>query len=114
MKLYISNTFSFNMISEHASNQLDLLLDELEADEVVKWIERTKVTPVVNMSNPSTVQLFNAVVGANIQPSKADVVLDSGDTMLVMQYNGPKLEGELTKVSSGGKLRFFFVEVRKA
>lgn len=114
MTLYISNTFSFNMISEAAGNQFDLLLDELRADEVVKWIGGEQQKPVINMSNPSTVQLFNAVTGSNIQPNKADVEMNAEDRMLVMQYNGPKLEGNLTEVPAGGKLRFFFVEMRNA
>lgn len=121
-KLYISNAFSFNMISPALGLSFDLITERYDAHEVKSLIDiKTNppkgiepVLPIVSMSGEATRDLFNAKTGLNVNADHNNIVLNDGDSILVMQYNGPRLEAGLTEVPVGGSLKFFMVYVEKA
>lgn len=104
---YISNAFSFNMIGHDKA--FDLLVTPVSSPDEYTLSDGSLL---VAMSNQATCDLFN-LHSPNLQVSPTDTVvsLAPGDSMLVMQYNGPRLEKGLTSIPAGGNLRFFIVEV---
>lgn len=111
-KLFVSNAFSMNMVSASiADKPFDMLVTPVTSPD--EFFDGTDV--VECMSNQATCDLFNLYATKHQVVAESNPVsLDIGDTLLVMQYNGPRLEKGLTSIPSGGTVRFFIVEVAAA
>lgn len=108
-KLFVSNAFSLNMLAPSISSKpFDLLVTPLDSPD--SFFDGSEV--IECMSNQATCDLFNLHCKAHQVSAEANnVSLEFGDSMLVMQYNGPRLEKGLTSLPVGGKVSFYIVEV---
>lgn len=107
-KSFISNAFSFNMLAESAVNQpFDMLCTPMTPAEFFS----EHPNPFISMSNKATCDLFNLNSDRKIAPDRNNVSMNFGDVILVMQYNGPRLEEGLQDLPSGGTLNFYMVEL---
>lgn len=113
MKSYISNAFSMNMISDELDD-FDLIVTAVDRSDLEHDYADFMKNALFCISNQATCDLFTAVTGFKAVANRADINLDIGDTILVFQYNGPRLKEGLTKIPEGGKLRMFLVEVSSA
>ena len=112
MKSYISNAFSMNMIRDGLKD-FDLLVSTVDQEDLCHYADFMENSAFC-INNKPTCELFKLVTGLEVVPNRCDIHLDIGDTMLVFQYNGTRLEEGLTKIPEGGKLRMFLVEVSSA
>ena len=107
-KVYLSNAFSFNMV-EGMDKAFDMEVTQLTIGDVSEALE-AESNLVVSMSNQATCDLFNALTGNKIQAHKENMQFEDGDKLIVMQYNGPRLDPGLTALPEGGKVKFFCVD----
>lgn len=108
-KLFVSNAFSLNMLAASINNKpFDLLVTPVDSPDA--FFDGSSV--VECMSNQATCDLFNLHCKTHqVTAESNNVSLEFGDSMLVMQYNGPRLEKGLTALPVGGTVRFYTVEV---
>lgn len=115
-KLFISNAFSFNMIP--SMECLDMEVDAISTSKVKEVIsEFEKSDVVVSMSGQATCDLFKSLTGETVEFVSNKIEVRDGDKMLVMQYNGPRLDVGANEVPRNGSCRFLmvhFIEVEKA
>jgi hypothetical protein len=111
-KLFVSNAFSMNMIASSIADQpFDMQITPVMSPD--EFFDGTDV--VECLSNQATCDLFNVYSTEHkVVAENNTVSLDYGDSMLVMQYNGPRLEKGLTSLPAGGTVRFFIVEIVQA
>lgn len=113
MKSYISNAFSMNMISDELDD-FDLIVTAVDRSDLTHDYADFVENSSFCISNQATCDLFTVATGIKAVANRADIKLGIGDTILVFQYNGTRLEEGLTKIPEGGKLRMFLVEVSSA
>lgn len=113
MKSYISNAFSMNMISDELDD-FDLIVTTVDRSDLTHDYADFVENASFCINNQATCDLFTVVTGIKAVANRADIKLAIGDTILVFQYNGTRLEEGLTKIPEGGKLRMFLVEVSSA
>lgn len=110
-KVYISNAFSFNMIAASLGEEFDMECTVLNGSDVKTFLDSSVGQKVVSMSGQATCDLFKLKTGVNISADRNNITLVHNDVILVMQYNGPRLEEGLTDMPKGGNLKFYAVRV---
>lgn len=113
MTAFLSNTFSFNMVGDELSASFDLLVTPVDEDAVRAFLLE-EVDVVVSMPNAATAALFSELVGFPTLPERNDINLKVGDSIVVFQYNGPRLVDGMRSLPKGGRARFFLVDVVEA
>lgn len=114
MKTFISNAFSFNMISEELTKTpFDILVTPATPEQAALDILAAEYQNnlVISIGNKATVNLLNTMCGTNIERAKADIVLNTGDSMIVFQYNGPRLSDDMVTIPDGGTAHMYTIEV---
>lgn len=112
MTTFVSNAFSFNMVSDEViASGFDMLVDRVECDDIKRIVDaETKFS----MSARATETLFTALTGVQIEGEREQIKLEYDDSLIVMQYNGPKLEVGCTEVPTGGIIKFLTVTIKRA
>jgi hypothetical protein len=116
MKNYISNAFSMNMIATEES-EFDLLVETIDRHCTTSFFSFLKdflETASFCIGNQATCDLFQVVTGVECVANRSDIQLNIGDSILVFQYNGPRLEQGLTEIPEGGKVRMYLVTMALA
>ena len=113
MKNYISNAFSMNMIATEES-EFDLLVETIDKHDMTSFLTDFLETASFCIGNQATCDLFQVVTGFECVANRSDIQLNIGDSILVFQYNGPRLEQGLTKIPEGGKIRMYLVTMALA
>ena len=101
MATIISNAFSFNMISRPAGV---IRYEEISAEDV----KPTLGDDFVNACGHSC-ELINDMTGLTLEKNRINNSLEPGDTLVVCQYVGPRLEEGATSLPPGAKMRFLKV-----
>lgn len=104
MTVFVSNAFSLNMVKKAGSYTL-------RVSDTVNLVDLLKDGVVVSIKTPAMVDLYNSITGSVAQPGLCDIDLKVGDILVVMQYNGPRLERGCSKTPTDGVLNFYTVEV---
>lgn len=104
MTVFVSNAFSLNMVKKTGSYTL-------RVSDAVNLGDLLKDGVVVSIKNPAMVDLYNGITGSVAQPGLCDIDLKVGDILIVMQYNGPRLERGCSKIPIDGVLNFYTVEL---
>jgi len=115
-KTYLTNAFSFNMVDQIGTVEFDMLVDVVTSSAMREHVEDSvkEGSLCISMSNQATCDLLNAIIGGSIAPEKGNVDAKIGDTVLIMQYNGPRLYNGAKNIPEGGKVRFYKVQIAEA
>lgn len=103
MTVYVSNAFSLNMVSARSFT--------LRVCDTVHLTDMLRGDLVVSIKNPAMVDLCNGITGSKAVAGLGNIDLKVGDKLIVMQYNGPRLERGCTSCPKDGNLRFYTVTI---
>jgi hypothetical protein len=110
-KVYLTNTFSLNM------------LKPLEGEVKFKPVSDEEVKEILNkgfvsyISHASTAQVLKKLLGINAELNRSNLVLEDGDTLVVFQIGVRPKEGqvfseeELEEIVKNKLYRFWIVNV---
>lgn len=102
--MYILNAFSLNMVSQFPC---DVRVDEITTAEAAE----EAVTRTSAVGHADTAAVFTTVLGVEVPANRATVSLQKGDTVLVGQYRGPRLEEGTTTLPEGATIQWLLVTV---
>ena len=100
--IYLSNSFSLNMLKIFPS---ELKICEVSSSYVQlrDWISI--------VGHADTAALIENLLERKVKFNRATVALESGDTVLVAQYIGPRLQEGMTQLPEGASIKFIKIEV---
>lgn len=104
-KNLIGNAFSAGMLSGSANVKFIALSLE-DAEELVKHYKFTSC-----IGHADTALLVSSLLKEEFPMNRCSTVLEPGDSLLIAQYNGPRLPEGATVLPEGAKIRWFFAEV---
>lgn len=103
--MLILNAFSLNMISTFP---VEIEVKEISAAEAAEMATAAESA----VGHADTAAVFSAVLGTNIPANRATVAMGAGDTVLVGQYRGPRLEEGATLLPEGATITWLLVTVK--
>jgi len=103
--MFISNAFSLNMLAQVPAS---IEVHSLDIEQAQKACASGFISCV---GHSDTAALFSQVLGIPIPMNRQSVSLRPGDTLLVGQYNGPRLPEGTTRLPEGATIRWFLVRV---
>jgi len=117
MTLYLTDNFSTNMLW-HGRHILALrTLSEIEAADLLYVYE----FQTINMLGPQLTRLTEAILRKELvalllpdpEPNSepTPIKLTRDNSLIVVEYTGPALEGEVDRLPEGANIRFWFVDL---
>ena len=107
--LIITNAFSLNMLptGDWSGNLHIQNLTQEGAREYLKfWANITSA-----VGHESTAAILTEQLGVTIPMNRCNVVMDKFTTLLVGQYNGPRLQEGATSLPEGASIKWLLVEI---
>lgn len=103
--MYLLNAFSLNMLGSNA---------DVTVRQVSLAVARNLASDAVSaVGHADTAAVFESVLGTPVPCNRVSVTLRHGDTALVGQYSGPRLEEGATKLPEGATIKWMVVAVCK-
>lgn len=99
--IYVSNAFSLNMLNESQ----DLQFKRLEQPPTLPEGYSSAV------GHADTAAVFSSVLNRHIEANRCTVTLSKGDTLIVGQYSGPRLEEGATTLPEGSTIVWWEVSL---
>lgn len=97
----IANAISINMLPPmNVGDEVNLKIKKIKEPEAAEKAEMTSV-----IGHPSTA----AVVG--VPANRANYKLAAGNTLIVAQYIGPRLEEGVTELPEGAEIQYFEINL---
>jgi hypothetical protein len=115
MATYIGNAFSLGMLASF--DRAILNVEELTLDRARDWVwGELSPTPSSRsytscVGHADTAALFSNLLVVPVPMNRCNVVLEPGDTILVGQYNGPRLPEGATSLPEGASIRWLLCTV---
>lgn len=103
MKKYISNAFSFNMMSIEDFSLIRV--KKVSPSDIPHDVESV-------IGHPDTATVVSNILGFETPFNRANLVLDGDDVLYVAQYKGPRLPEGATKLPEGASLDFLEVTMK--
>lgn len=100
--MYLLNAFSLNMITAPAVISIKLLT----AVEAARLLNGNLVSAV---GHASTAAVFAATLDLPVEVARKTVVLSPGESAVVGQYRGPRLEEGATSLPEGATIEWLLV-----
>lgn len=104
---YVLNAFSFNMV-DFAQGSVNVTATEVTSEQAAEMAQTAKSA----VGHPDTARVFSAVLGQDVPANRASVSLTAGDTVLVGQYRGPRLQEGATSLPGGATIQWLRVEMK--
>lgn len=101
---YINNAFSLNMIEEECGS---IDFKTLSIEEAKSFAKLCKSV----VGHTDTATIFSQQLGMEIVPNRSTIRLRDGDSILVGQYNGPRLYEGATSLPQGSSIKWFLCRV---
>ena len=107
--LYITNSFSLNMLGEHiGAGELSFSVVE-DPIEFLRDAETRHGKAVSVVGHADTAAVFSSILATEVVAARTSVVLSTDDEMLVGQYKGPRLPEGATTLPEGAKIIWYHV-----
>jgi hypothetical protein len=106
-KLYIANAFSLNMLPDNAVNNLAIVnISKSDVDSLI----RVPGQQIINaIGHPTTdVIIRNMLTGLPIG-ERLNVKINSGDSLIVAQYSGPRLPEGAVALPEGAGFKWYLI-----
>lgn len=105
-KIYITNAFSINMLTDSST----LRFQRLSVEEVKEALDQYDVTSCVG--HLDTAHVFSSVLGHEIPMSRTTVEMDPETALIIGQYSGPRLAEGTMSLPKGATIEWWFVTHR--
>mgnify|MGYP001599027797 FL=1 len=107
---YIGTALSLGMLDfAEAGDWVTLRVNRLSLADAQAWAAEPGW--VSNVGHQDTADLISALLGCPVPMHRISLSLAPYDSILVAQYNGPRLEPGAAKLPEGASLRWFLVHV---
>jgi hypothetical protein len=113
MTLYLTDSFSTSMLWHGRHVVKFRTLSEIEAADLLYIYE----FQTINTLGPELTRLAEAILRKELvtlllpDPEPTPIKFTQNDSLLIVEYTGPALEGELEQLPSGANIRFWFVDL---
>jgi hypothetical protein len=112
MTTYIGNAISLGMLDELENMTIsrDLhvhAVTQAQASELARGATSC-------VGHADTALLISSLLGYPVEMRRASTSLVAGDTLVVAQYNGPRLPERATSLPEGAKIRWLVVTVHQS
>lgn len=104
MVKYILNAFSLNMLAEMPAS---VRVGEVTLGEAIRLAKGA----VSAVGHENTAAVFSDVLGRSVPTNRMTVALTTGETALVGQYRGPRLEEGATVLPEGATIQWLLITV---
>ena len=106
---YIGNAFSLGMLDGLADSDVNIHCHMLSVEEACDWVRENN--PVSCVGHLDTANLFSNLLGREVVMNRVSTSLAVGDTLLVGQYNGPRLPEGANTLPEGARIRWILARV---
>lgn len=104
MTKYILNAFSLNMLGSFPAS--------VKIEEVTLEQARAMATDAESsVGHADTAAVMSSMLGFTVPANRTTVVLETGETALVGQYKGPRLEEGATDLPDGATIQWLRVSL---
>lgn len=104
--MLVLNAFSFNMVETFP---VTVDAEEISIDRVRHILEEEGVESAVG--HPDTAGLFSQVIGIEIPMARVSLKLSHGDTVIVGQYSGPRMEEGCTTLFQDASIKWLLISL---
>lgn len=112
MNTYLGNAFSLGMMDcVGLGSRVNVEIRHLTLAEVVWILGQGEWTSCVG--HQDTANLFSELLGVPVAMNRISTSLAIGDSLIVGQYNGPRLPEGATSLPEGATIRWFSLSVGK-
>lgn len=101
---YLANAFSLNML---AVSNGSLRFSEVSTEHASNYIKQENFVSAVGHAD--TAAVFGSELRCDVACNRVTLKIASGDTVLVGQYSGPRLEEGTTTLPVGASIKWFLV-----
>ena len=101
---YLANAFSLNML---AVNSGSLRFNEVSTEHASNYIKQQEYVSAVGHAD--TAKVFGSELRCDVATNRLTLKIGQGDTVLVGQYSGPRLEEGATTLPIGASIKWFLV-----
>lgn len=108
MAKYLGNAFSAGML-DLANGIAHLQFMPLDLLGAQDWVYQNN--PVSCVGHEDTAVLISSLLETQVSMNRVSTNLQSGDEILVAQYNGPRLHEGAVSLPEGAKIRWILVSV---
>lgn len=105
MRTKLANAFSLSMVPAHC----ELAILPLPVGAVMELVEEGVESFI---GHADTATLLSGILGREIPMNRGNVSLVKGETMVVAQYNGPRLPEGCKTLPEGAGFRFLAVTLK--
>lgn len=106
MKKYVVNSFSFNMVNAKSGS---LQFEEIELEKAKNWLNENN--PQSFVGHEDTAHVLSNLTNYEIPFNRGNISLNSGDTLLVGQYVGPRLPEGATQLPEGSRIKWLLITI---
>ena len=101
MKKFISNAFSFNMMS--IEDDIVIRVRKVSPSDIPHDVESV-------IGHPDTATVVSNILGFDTPFNRVNLVLSNDDVLYVAQYKGPRLPEGATQLPEGATLEFLEIK----
>lgn len=106
---YLGNAFSLGMLDSLSDGDVNIHCHMLTDTEACRWVRENN--PVSCVGHLDTANLFSHLLGTEVLMNRISTSLVVGDSLLVGQYNGPRLPEGAVSLPEGARIRWILARV---
>jgi len=104
--LYISNSFSLNMLNRNGIPKVPVAVSTQQVKEIIK-IKTSEKSPLISaIGHEDIAKIVSNILNINIPYNRISIKLEDEDNLIVAQYTGPRLPEGTTKLPENAKIEF--------
>jgi len=106
--IYLANALSLNMFN-HLTKPFKLNIKPMSQTETSNILKSTKFTSAIGHADMANV--LTNLLGVSIEPNRITLNINSGDTLIVAQYIGPRLPEGTTELPANAEIKFYYITI---
>ena len=107
---FITSVFSMNMLeSPQIGHQFKIYAWKISAESAKDFVESEAPKSVI--PNAAFATIISADLDVDVLCNRETVKLRGGDTMLLCQYSGPRLQSGASELPNGAQIDYFVLEI---
>ena len=103
-KIYLSNAFSFNMVSDHHIGSL--FFRDMDLKEVKELLSGDFIN---SLGHADIASVVSSQVGLKLEANRINTKLEVGDKLILAQYIGPRLQEGVISRPKGARIKWILV-----
>ena len=92
-KLYLTNSFSINMLDFEERKVIDVRIVKITEKEVKQWLENNEFISAIG--HESTAKIISQKLGIEVKPNRIQIKMKEGDIAIVFQLLQRLAEGKV-------------------